>query len=75
MEYPKIINILNDTKNQSSRFRTINWIGINDESEGKYSNSNIRFKTSMIRSSLCNYSDAYILVNRTITVGSWCTCK
>ena len=75
MEYPKIINILNDTKNQSSRFRTITWIGINDESEGKYSNSNIRFKTSMIRSSLCNYSDAYILVKGTLTVGSWCTCK
>ena len=41
---------------------------INDESKGKYDNSSIRFKTSMIRSSICEYIDAYILVTGTITV-------
>ena len=43
-------------------------VEINDESKGRYDNSNIRFKTSMIRSSFCDYSDAYILVKGTITV-------
>ena len=44
-------------------------IEINDESRGKYNtNSQIRFKTSMLRSSLCNYNDAYILAKETITV-------
>ena len=46
-----------------------NWIEINDESRGTYNAVNqIRFKTSMLRSSLCDYSDAYILVKRIITV-------
>ena len=62
MEYQKIINLPNDVTNQSSKFRTRNWVEINDESKGKCDNSNIRFKTSMIRSNLCDYSDAYILV-------------
>ena len=35
--------------NQPSKLRTTNWVKINDESKGKYGNSNIRFKTSMIR--------------------------
>ena len=43
-------------------------VEINDESKGKYDNSNIRFKTSMIRSNLCDYSDAYILVKGITTV-------
>ena len=60
MEYQKIINLLDDTTNQPSKFRTINWVEINDESRGKYDNSHIKFKTSMIRSNLCDYSDAYI---------------
>ena len=68
MEHQKIINLLDDTIGQPSKFRTRNWDEINDESKGKYDNSNIRFKTSMIRSNLCDYSDAYILVKRTITV-------
>ena len=57
----------NDSTNQSSNFRTRNWIEIIDESKGRYGNSNIRFKTSMIRLRLCDYSDAYILVKGTIT--------
>ena len=66
MEYQKIINLLDDTTNQPSKFRTRNWVEINDESKGRYDNSNIRFKTSMIRSNLCNYSDLYILVKGTV---------
>ena len=52
MEYQRIINLLDDTTNEPSKFRTRNWVEINDQSKGKYDNSNIRFKTSMIRSNL-----------------------
>ena len=55
-------------QNQPSKFGTRNWVEINDESKGRYDNSNIRFKTSMIRTNVCDYSDAYILVKGTITV-------
>ena len=64
----KIINLLDDTTNQPSKFRTRNWVEINDESRGKYDNSNIELKTSRIRSNLCDYSEAYILAKGTITV-------
>ena len=64
----KIINLLDDTTNQPSKFRTRSWVETNDGSKGKYDISNIRFKTSMIMSSLCYYSDAYILIKDTITV-------
>ena len=67
MEYKKIINLLDNTPNQPTKFRTKNWVEINDESRRTYStNSQITFKTSMLRSSLCDYSDAYILVKGTI---------
>ena len=63
MEYQKIANLLNDESNQPSKFRTRNWVKINDEARGTYSpNKQIKFKTAMLRSSLCDYSDAYILV-------------
>ena len=69
MEYQKIINLLDNASNQSSKFRTKNWVEINDESKGTYGvNRQVKFKTTMLRSSLCDYSDAYILVKRTITV-------
>ena len=69
MEYQKIINLLDNTPNQLSKFRTKNWIEINDQSRGVYNtNSDIRFKTTMLKSSLCNFSDAYVLVKRTITI-------
>ena len=49
--------------------KTKNWVKINDESQGIYNKDNqLGFKTSMLRSSLCNYSNAYILVKTTITV-------
>ena len=69
MEYQKIANLLDNASNQPSKFRTKNWVEINDESRGTYSvNRQINFKTSMLRSSLCDYSDGYILVKGTITV-------
>ena len=69
MENQKIINLLDNTSNQLSRFRTKNWTEINDQLKGVYkTNSDIRFKTTMVKSSLCDYSDAYILVKGAITV-------
>ena len=71
MEYQKIANLIDDTPNQPSKFRTRNWIEINDESRGAYNvNSQIKFKTAMLKSSLCDYSDAYILVKGTISVNN-----
>ena len=72
MEYQKIANLIDDnTLNQPSKFRTRNWIEINDESRGVYNvNSQIKFKTSMLKSSLCGYSDAYILVKGTISINN-----
>ena len=70
MEYQKIANLLDDNKsNQPSKFRTKNWAEINDESRETYNvNSQIKFKTTMLKSSLCDYSDAYFLVKGTITI-------
>ena len=71
MEYQKIANLLNDESNKSSKFRTRNWVEINDEARGTYShNKQIKFKTSMVRSSLCAFSDAYILGKWNITVNN-----
>ena len=69
MEYQKIANLIDDASNQPSKFRTKIWVEINDESRGTYNvNSQIKFKTVMLSSSLCDYSDAYILVKGKITV-------
>ena len=55
MEYQKTSNLLDDTLNQSSKFRTRNLIEINDASRGTGNVSNqIKFKISMVRSHLCN---------------------
>ena len=67
MEHQKIVNLLNES-GQSSKFRTRNWVEINDESRGNYANSNVKFKTTMLRSNLCDYADSYILVKGTITI-------
>ena len=76
MEYQKILNLLNDSPNQPPNFRTRNRVEIYDESRGLYGddninndnnnedddkNNNIKFKSSLKRSSLCDYSDGYIL--------------
>ena len=68
MEYQKIANLLDKELNQVSKFRTRNWVEINDASRGTYTSNDIRFKTTMLRSSLCDYADAYILVKGTITI-------
>ena len=71
MEYQKIANLIDNTPNQPSKFRTRNWVEINFESRGAYNvNSQIKFKTTMLKSSLCDYSDAYILVKGTISVNN-----
>ena len=58
MEYQKIANLLDNTSNQPSKFRTKNWVEINDESRRTYTSNEIRFKTTMLRSNLCEYADA-----------------
>ena len=70
MEYQKIANLIDDyASNQPTKFRTRNYVEINDESRGAYNvNSQIKFKTTMLKSSLCDYSYAYILVKGTISV-------
>ena len=68
MEYQKIINLLDNVSSRPSKFRTRNWIEINDESQGTYTGNSIKYKTTMPRSNLCNFSDAYILVKGTVTI-------
>ena len=68
MEYQRIATFLESTSNNLSKFRTRNWVEINDESRGNYANSDIRFKTTMLRSNLCDYADSYILAKGTITI-------
>ena len=66
MEYQKITHLSDNASNQPSKFRTKNWVEINDEPRGGYNvNSQIKFKTTML---VCDYSDAYILVKGPITV-------
>ena len=61
--------MLNNTPNQPAKFRTKNWPEINDDSRGTFNNNcQTKFKTSMLRSSLGDYSDAYILVSGTMTI-------
>ena len=71
MEIQKIINLLDATSDQKDlpRFVTKKWIEVYDQSEKSYSvKKEIRIKTSMLRSDLCDYSNAYIIVRGDITV-------
>ena len=71
MEFEKIINLLGTTSDNKDlpRFVTKKWIEVFDHSEKNYSpNKEIRIKTSMLRSGLCNYSNAYIIVKGDINV-------
>ena len=68
MEYQEIANLLESTSDNLSKFRTRNWIELNDKSRGNYANSDTRFKTTMLRSNLCDYADSCILVKGTITI-------
>ena len=59
MEYQKTTNLLDNGSNQPSKFKTENCVEIIDESRGRYNvNSQIKFKTTMLKSSLWDYSDA-----------------
>ena len=77
MEYQKIANLIDGKSNPPSKFRTKKWVEINDESRETY-NVNMfnmlicqtKCKTTMLKSSLCGYSDAYIIVKGTITVNN-----
>ena len=69
MEYQKIANLLDNTSNQTSKFGTKNWVEINDESRGGYiTGSDTKFQTTMLKSSLCDYADTYILFKGTVTI-------
>ena len=71
MEYDKINNLLLSEDNESeklSKFVTRKYVRVNSLSNTYNKNKSIRFKTPMLRSNLCDYSDAYILVKGTITV-------
>ena len=52
MEYQKMANLLDSAANQPSKFRTTNWVEINDESRGTYTSNDIKFKTTILRSNL-----------------------
>ena len=63
--------MLDNASNKPSKFRTRNWVEINDDVRGAYCpNKQIRFKTAMLRSSLCVYSDAFILAKGNISVNN-----
>ena len=71
MEYDKINNLLLSEDNESeklSKFVTREYVRVNSLCNTYNENKSIRFKTTMLRSNLCDYSDAYILVKGTITV-------
>ena len=69
MEYEKIRNLLGNTSDKVPRFITQKWIEVHDQSGETYNpNKQIKFKTAMLRSDLCDYNDAYIVVKGDITV-------
>ena len=72
METQKIVNLLGDANNESSKFATRKWYVINDQNntdygEGNEDSTTVKFETKVIKSNLCDYSDAYILVTGDIT--------
>ena len=69
MEHDKINNLLlSEESKKLSKFVTREYVKVNSLSDTYNENKSIRFKTLMLRSNLCDYSDAYILVKGTITV-------
>ena len=77
MEHPKIITLLDNAPNRLFKLIIKNWIKMNDQSRGVYNDqsrgvynviSNIRFKNAMLKSSLCDYNNAYILVKGRTTI-------
>ena len=71
MKYQKIINLLDNASNQPSKFRTKNCVEINDLSNETYNTSaQIKFKTTMLKSSFRDYSDTYTLIKGNKTVNN-----
>ena len=73
MEFQKIVNFLDITSDDKDlpRFVTKKWSEVYDQSEGNYNvNKEVRIKTSMLRSDLCDFNDAHIVVKATITAGA-----
>ena len=72
MEIQKIINLLNDSINEESKLATKKWYVIDSQTtKGKYKQGDtIKFETETIKSSLCDYSDAFILVTRNVTASA-----
>ena len=68
MEYDKINNLLGSQSENLSKFVTREYVRVNSLSNTYDENKPIRFKTPMLRSDLCDYTDAYLLVNGIITV-------
>ena len=69
METQKIVNLLNGSDNENSKFATKKWYVIDSESKGVYSHEDeIKFLTSSLESSLCDYSDAYVLITGNIAI-------
>ena len=67
MECQNIINLLHNKPNQISKFTLKTWVEINDDLRETYNtNSQIKFKTLILKSRLCDYSDSYILVSGNI---------
>ena len=60
--------MLDSASNKPSKFKTRNWVEINDESRGTHTGYDIKSKTTMLRSNLCDYADPCILVNGRITI-------
>ena len=71
MEFQKIVSFTDTTSDNKNlpTFVTKKWIEVDDQSQGNYNvNKEIRIKISMLRSHLCDFSDAYIVVKGNITV-------
>ena len=72
METQKIANLLGDADNESSKFATKKWYVINDQNNADYGEGNedsttVKFENKVIKSNLCDFSDAYILLTGNIT--------
>ena len=69
MEFHKTINLLDNKPSQPTKFKAKDWVDTNyDSRKTCKTNSQIKFKTTMLKSSFRDFSDAYILVKRTITL-------
>ena len=64
-----MINLLDNTPHQPAKFKTKNWVEVNDDLRGVYNtNNHTEFKTVMLKLSFCYYCDAYILVKATVSI-------